>query len=88
MSRALVGMLAVLLLAANTPTPTTDTPPPPAAGRSTAVVGGHHIQPRASTSDGAPARSREMDEVDKLYQQLMRETAPGGSGAEGPPPAQ
>jgi hypothetical protein len=45
-----------------------------------AIVGGKHIQPRATTRDGAaqgqavsPAPS---DEVEQLYQQLMRETAP------------
>jgi hypothetical protein len=73
---------AALALAANTPVPDMPQSPPP----SPAIVGGHHIQPRASTSNRGTADvpPAEADEVERLYQQLMRQTAPdsspGGSG--------
>ncbi len=81
--------LAAVLLAANPPAPTGDTPPVPRTP--TAIVGGKHIQPRATTPDGAPGGAdvspADADEVERLYQQLMRETAPEGGAGKPPTPS-
>ena len=80
MLHVLAAAVTVVLLAANPPPPPVDEPP---ADASTApaprgpIVGGHRIQPRASTSQTGPnasATSRDADEVERLYQELMHET--------------
>jgi hypothetical protein len=86
MLHALVSALASVLLAANPQPSAGDASPSPTP--STAIVGGHHIQPRAS----APGVSGEVppgdaDEVERLYLELMRETAPDGSGTKAPVPS-
>jgi len=89
MPRALAFALAATLLAANTPPPPDDTAPAPVAN--SAVVGGHRIQPRASSGQTAPdagISKRDADDVDRLYQELMRQTAPDATNAKGSPPPQ
>jgi hypothetical protein len=86
MPHALVSALASVLLAANPQPSAGDASPSPTP--STAIVGGHHIHPRAS----APGVSGEVppgdaDEVERLYLELMRETAPDGSGTKAPVPS-
>src|SRR5260370_5666439 len=44
-----------------------------------AIVGGHHIQPRESGS-GSDVSPGDATDVDRLYQQLMRQTAPDTRG--------
>ena len=74
------AVLAVVLVAANPPPPDIDTTPAP---RSSAIVGGKHVQPRATNPDSTLAGQRgsaaQSDEVEQLYQQLMRETTPDAS---------
>ena len=69
--------LAVALLAASPSPPADDpleaVPPLPA------IVGGHHIQPRESGS-GSDVSPGDATDVDRLYQQLMRQTAPDTRG--------
>ena len=83
MLHPLAAAVTVVLLAANPPppgdAPATDTPR--ASGPSGGpIVGGRHIQPRASaTQIGPNASNRDSDEVERLYQELMRQTAPGTS---------
>ena len=83
------AVLAVVLLAANPPPPSGDTAAPRS---STAVVGGKHVQPRAASPDGTPVGQdvspAEADEVQQLYQQLMRETAPDADRGKGAKPPQ
>lgn len=83
------AVLAMVLLAANPLPPAGDTT---AAPRSSAVVGGKHVQPRAANPDGTAAGQdvspAEADEVQQLYQQLMRETAPDAAQAQGAKPPQ
>jgi len=88
MHDALAPALAVVLLAANPPAPPADTPPIPAP--STAIVAGHHIQPRATGPDGSSKPDispADADEVEQLYQQLMHETAPDAGGGKASPPS-
>lgn len=70
------AVLAMVLVAPNPPPP--DATPAPRS--SAAIVGGKHIQPRATTSDSASAGQHvapaQADEVEQLYQQLMGEAAP------------
>ena len=84
------AVLAMVLLAANPLPPSGD--PTPAQRPSTAIVGGKHVQPRATNPDGLPAgqdgTSAQSDEVEQLYQQLMRETAPDASSSKGTKPSQ
>ena len=91
MNRSTISaVLAMVLLAANPSPPVGDTTP--ASRSSAAIVRGKHIQPRAATPDGAPARQdvspAEVDEVEQLYQQLMRETAPDIAQGKGMKPSQ
>ena len=77
MPHALALGLAVTLLAAS-PSPPADDPleaVPPLPP----IVGGHHIQPRESGSDVTPG---DATDVDRLYQQLMRQTAPDTQGGD------
>jgi hypothetical protein len=89
MPHALASALAVVIVAANAPAPAVDTSqtPPP----SSAIVGGHHIQPRTGapngTSAGPDLPPADSDEVERLYQQLMRETAPDAVGTKAPVPS-
>ncbi len=89
MHRALAGsVLAAALLAANPPPPPADAPPADAApAPNSAIVGGHRIQPRANSPQGAPDSTgiskRDADDVDRLYQELMRQTAPDASRTNG-----
>ncbi len=84
-----LAVLAMVLLAANSPAPSSDTTPAP---RSSAIVGGKHVQPRAASPDGTRAgpdiTPAEADEVQQLYQQLMRETAPDAAQGNGTKPSQ
>ena len=83
-----VGFAVVaVLLAANQPPPAADAPPP---APNSAIVGGYHIQPRPSASNGIPADvpPGNADEVERLYRQLMQETAPDvGRGSKPPVPS-
>ena len=82
MVHALVAALSLVLLAANPPPPPADAPASDAPPPKTAVVGGHHIQPRANPGQASAGLSkRDADDVDRLYQELMRQTAPDASGA-------
>ena len=89
MPRALAGsVLAAALLAANPPPPPADVPPAEGApAPNAAIVGGHRIQPRASSPAGAPdaaaINKRDAEDVDRLYQELMRQTAPDATRASG-----
>ena len=89
MRHALAGsMLAAALLAANPPPPPADAPPAEAApAPNSAVVGGHHIQPRANAPAGAPdgaaINKRDAEDVDRLFQELMRQTAPDATRTNG-----
>jgi hypothetical protein len=83
MLHPLAAAVAIVLLAANQALPPADAPSgdlPPGPAPNTAIVGGHHIQPRANASEGAPDANgiskRDADDVDRLYQELMRQTAP------------
>ena len=84
------AVLAMVLLAANPLPPAGDAMPAPRP--STAVVGGKHVQPRAASPDGTRAGQdvspAEADEVEQLYQQLMREPAPDAAQAKGAKPPQ
>ncbi len=58
----------------------------PQQPRESAIVGGHHIQPRAEefnadhvTPDVSPAQAKELD---LLYQQIMRDSAPPSSSTD------
>ena len=82
MPHALAPALAVILLAANSPPPPVDAPE--VAQPSPAIVGGHHIQPRSSGS-GSDVPKSDAEEVDRLYQELMQETAPDAGGNPKPP---
>jgi hypothetical protein len=88
MPRAIAFALTATLLAA-TPPPPDDTSPAPAPN--SAVVGGHRIQPRASSGQTAPdagISKRDADDVDRLYQELMRQTAPDATKIKGSSPPQ
>jgi len=78
MPHALALGLAVTLLA-QSPLPAGDpieaVPPLPA------IVGGHHIQPRESGS-GSDVPPGDAADVDRLYQQLLRQTAPDTRGGD------
>jgi hypothetical protein len=93
MLHPLAAAVALVLLAANQPPPS-DAPPadtPTGPAPNSAIVGGHRIQPRASASQTAPdagISKRDADDVDRLYQELMRQTAPGATGARGATPPQ
>ena len=80
-------IVATMTLAANTTQPLADAPE--GAHPSTAIVGGHRIQPRANSPDGAPDAAgiskNDAEEVDRLYQELMRQTAPGAGPSKGSP---
>lgn len=81
MVHALAAALAVVLLAANPPPPPTDDTPaadaPSTPAPNSAIVGGHRIQPKANQGHEGPGFSkRDADDVDRLYQELMRQTAP------------
>lgn len=78
MFHALAPALAVILLAANSPPPTVDAPG--AAPPSPAIISGHHIQPRGGGS-GSDVPKSDAEEVDRLYQELMQETAPDAGGS-------
>ena len=82
MTHAPALTLAAILLAANPQPPTGDAPEAPT---SSAIVGGHHIQPRGGASDGDIPRN-DADDVDRLYQELMRETAPDAGSPAAPKP--
>jgi hypothetical protein len=73
MIHVLAPALAVIVLAANPQPPEGDVPQ--GGPTSSAVVGGHHIQPRGGGSS-ADVPKGDAAEVDRLYQELMRETAP------------
>jgi len=77
--------IAAVLLAANQQPSAADAPPAPAPN--SAIVGGHHIQPRLSASNGSPAdvSPDDADEVERLYRQLMQETAPDAGRGSKPP---
>ncbi len=86
MVHALVAALALVLVAANPAPPPADAPPgsesTPAPAPNSAIVGGHRIQPRASEGQqGAGFSKRDADDVDRLYQELMRQTAPDAARA-------
>ncbi len=83
MVHALAAALALVLLAANPPSPPADAPPSDAApAPNSPIVGGHHIQPRANPGqEGAGFSKRDADDVERLYQELMRQTAPDATRA-------
>jgi len=84
MSHALVSTLAVILLAANSQPRGGDVPGAPS---SSAIVGGHRIQPRGGSS-ASDVPNKDAEDVDRLYQELMRQTAPdAGSNAKPPVPS-
>lgn len=80
MVHPVTAALATMLLAANASPPPADSPlsdPTPGTAPSTAIVGGHHIQPKANAGqNGGDISKRDAEDVDRLYQELMRETAP------------
>ena len=79
MPPALALSLAVTLLAAS-PLPPADDPlesVPPLPP----IVDGHQIQPRESGS-GSDVSPGDATDVDRLYQQLMRQTAPDTQGGD------
>jgi hypothetical protein len=86
----------IVLLAANQAAPPADAfspDAPPAATPRMAIVGGKRVQPRVNTGQAAPdaagINKRDADDVDRLYQELMRQTAPGaGQGSGSTMPAQ
>jgi len=81
---ALAPALAVIVMVANPQPPASDAPQ--GASTSPAIVGGHHIQPRGGGSSSDVPKG-DADEVDRLYQELMRETAPdAGAPATVTPP--
>lgn len=88
MLNPLVAAAVILLMAANQPPPVADAPSadtPAAPAPRSAIVGGHRLQPRANASQAAPnadVSKRDADDVDRLYQELMRQTAP--DAAKGP----
>ncbi|HKF74102.1 MAG TPA: hypothetical protein VKB68_20295 [Stellaceae bacterium] len=90
MPRALAfALMAAALIAANPPP--ADAPLTPAAAPNSAIVGGHHIQPRASVGKAAPdagISKRDADDVDRLYQELIRQTAPDATPVNGSAPPQ
>ncbi|HLJ21395.1 MAG TPA: hypothetical protein VKU84_14410 [Stellaceae bacterium] len=81
---ALTAALALVLLAANQPPPPADASPSDgtasAPAPNSAVVGGHHIQPRAAQGNAGFSK-QDNDDVDRLYQELMRLTAPDAARA-------
>jgi len=85
MPGALGFAVAAVLLAANSRSPAADAPPAPAPN--SAIVGGHHIQPRPSASNGSPADvpPGDADEVERLYRKLMQEPAPDVDRGSKPP---
>jgi hypothetical protein len=81
MSGALAVTLAATLLAANPAPPPDDAPPAPSP--KAAIVGGHRLQPRATSGQTAPddgISKRDAEDVDRLYQEL---TAPDATKAKG-----
>jgi hypothetical protein len=86
MPRGLAFALTATLVAASPSPPPDDAPPAPTPN--SAVVGGHHLQPRASSGQTAPdagISKRDADDVDRLYQEL---TAPDAIKAKGSQPPQ
>ena len=84
MPHTLVPALAVILLAAN---PQASPGPPEGPPTTPAIVSGHHIQPRGGGSLSDVPKS-DAEEVDRLYQELMRQTAPdAGSNPQPPAPS-
>src|SRR5690242_15403991 len=88
----LAAAAALVLLAANQPAPPADTPSADTLtgpATRTAIVGGKHIQPRANASrgtlDSASSSKRDADDVERLYEELMRQTAPDAGKAQGAP---
>jgi hypothetical protein len=79
MMHVLAPTLAVIVLAANPQPPDGDVP------TSSAIVGGHHIQPRGGGSS-ADVPKGDAAEVERLYQELMRETAPDAGDPTTKPP--
>jgi hypothetical protein len=83
--------MAAALIAANPPPPPADAPQGLAPAPNSAVVGGHHIQPRANSGKAAPdagISKRDADDVDRLFQELMRQTAPDATPVKGSSPPQ
>jgi hypothetical protein len=80
MVHALAAALALVVLAANSPPPSADAAPadtPSTPAPNSAIVRGHHIQPKANQGQEGPGFSkRDADDVDRLYQELMRQTVP------------
>jgi hypothetical protein len=81
MPHALAPTLAMVLLAAN-PQPTGSAPE--GLPTSSAVVGGHHIQPRGGGS-ASDVPNNDAAEVDRLYQELTG--MPPDAGRTPKPPA-
>jgi hypothetical protein len=79
MPHALALSLAVTLLAASPSAAADD--PIEAVPSLPPIVGGHHIQPRESGS-GSDVSPGDATDVDRLYQQLMRQTAPDTQGGD------
>ena len=82
MPHALAPTLAMILLAANAQPPGGDLPE--GAPSSSAIVGGRHIQPRGGGS-ASDVPNNDAADLDRLYQELMRETAPDAGSAPKPP---
>jgi hypothetical protein len=81
--------MAAALIAANSPPPPTDYAPAPLPN--SAIVGGHRIQPRANSGQAAPdagISKRDADDVDRLFQELMRQAAPDATPVKGSSPPQ
>ncbi len=92
MVHSLAAAAIIVLVAVNQAPPPADTPPsadtPTAPTPNMAIVGGHRVQPRAnagaSAPDAAAINKRDADDVDRLYQELMRQTAPDAAKATAP----
>ncbi len=90
MLNPLASAVVMVLLAANQAPPPSDVPPsadtPSTPTPNMAIVGGHRVQPRAAAGQTAPdaaINKRDADDVDRLYQELMRQTAPDAAKARG-----
>lgn len=81
----LATLLAATLVAANPPPPDPDVSPDAPAPPNSAIVGGRHIQPRGDP-DAKGISKRDADDVDRLYQELMQQSAPDARGTKGSPP--
>ena len=84
MPHALAPTLAMILLAANPQAPSDG--PPEGMPNSSAIVGGHRIQPRGGGS-ASDVPNNDAADVDRLYQELMRQTAPDAGSNPKPPPS-